>query len=111
MLFVVCLLQRPSSRRLLNGCLHGAGDGVTIQNDASIDISSGPTNGLHQRCLVAQKPFFVCVQHRNQRHLWQIQPLSQQVDANQDIKHTQPQISQDLHALQRVDITVQVSAF
>ena len=56
----------------------------------------------------AQKAFFVGVKDRHQRHLGQVEPFAQQVDADHHIVHAQPQVAQDLTTLERIDIGVQV---
>jgi hypothetical protein len=46
---------------------------------------------------------------QHQRHLRQVQTLTQQVDADQDIEHALAQVAQDLGALHGVDVRVQVA--
>ena len=48
------------------------------------------------------------VQNRDEAHLRQVQPFAQQVDANDHVVDALAQIAQDLYALQRVDLRVQV---
>ena len=66
---------------------------------------------LHETGFAAQKTFFIGVEDRHQRHFGQIQPFAQQVDPDKDIKISQPQVSQNFHALNRIDIRMQVFDF
>ena len=49
------------------------------------------------------------VEHRDQRHLRNIEPLAQKVDADQHVELPQPQITDDLDALDRVDVRVKIA--
>ena len=51
-----------------------------------MQVAGGPSDGLYQRALRAQKALFVGIQNRHQAHLWNVQPLAQEVDADQDIE-------------------------
>ena len=59
--------------------------------------------------LRAQEAFLVGIQDRHQRAFGNVQPLAQQVDAHQHVEHAQTQVADDLDALQRVDVGVQVA--
>ena len=56
----------------------------------------------------AQEALLVGVEDRDQRHLGQVEAFAQQVDADQHVVHAEPQVAQDLDALERVDLRVQV---
>ena len=57
----------------------------------------------------AQEAFLVGVEDRDQRHLGDVEALAQQVDADQHVELAQPQVADDLDALDRVDVGVQVA--
>ena len=59
--------------------------------------------------LAAQEALLVGVEDRHQRHLRQVEPLAQQVDADQHVELAPPQVAQDLDPLERVDLAVQVA--
>ena len=88
---------------------HGVGYPVGIQNRSAFQVTRSAAYGLDQRALRAQKTFLVRVQNRHQRDLGNIQPLAQQIDANQHIKRAQAQVAQDLHPLHCVHVAVQVA--
>ena len=92
-----------------DGPVHRLGHLVGIQDGAAIDVARGPANGLDQAALAAQKALLVGIQDRHQRHLGNVQPLAQQVDAHQHIEHAQPQVAQDLNPLHGVDVRMQVA--
>src|SRR5439155_26760274 len=52
----------------------------------------------------------VRVQNGHERNLGQVQPLAQQVDADEDVKFASPQAAQHLDAVERLDFGVQVAA-
>ena len=56
-----------------------------------------------------RKPFLVGVEDRHQRDFGQVEAFAQQVDADQHVEHAAPQVAQDLDALERVDVGVQVA--
>ena len=57
--------------------------------------------------LAAQEPLLVGVEDRHQRHLRQVEPLAEQVDADQHVERPLAQLAQDLHPLDRVELGVQ----
>ena len=66
------------------------------------------TDGLDQRAVRAQEPLFVGVEDGHQRYLGQVQSLSQQVDAYDDVDLAFAQFAQQFDAPQRVDVGMQV---
>src|SRR4029078_11927294 len=45
---------------------------------------------------------------RDERDFGQVDPLAQQVDADEDVEDPEPQVTQERHALERVDLAVKV---
>ena len=72
-------------------------------------MTGGAADGLDQRAAGAQEPFLVGVEHRDQRDFRQVEPLAQQVDADQHVERAAAQVAQDLDPLERVDVRVQVA--
>ena len=93
--------------RLANGPLHRIGHAVGVQDHLGVDVAGGPADRLNQRRLAAQEAFLVRVENRHQRHLRQIEPLAQQVDADQHVERPFAQFAQNLHALDGVQFRVQ----
>ena len=58
--------------------------------------------------LERRKPSLSASRMATSDHLGQVEALAQQVDADDDVVDTQAQVAQDLDALQRVDLGVQV---
>jgi hypothetical protein len=56
-----------------------------------------------------RKPSLSASRMAHQRHLGQVEALSQQVDADQHVELAEPQVAQDLDALDGVDLGVQVA--
>ena len=64
---------------------------------------------LNQRALGAEEALFVGVEDCDQRHFGDIEPFAQQVDADQHVEFAQPQVADDLDALDGVDVRVQIA--
>ena len=106
---VELVLQFPAPLRLVHCIAHRGRYGVGVENDHSLGVAGGAADRLDKARLTAQEALLVRVQYRHQRHLRQIKPLAQQVDAHQHIELAQPQIADDLHALQRGHIGVHIA--
>ena len=72
-------------------------------------VARRPAHGLDERPGRPQEPLLVGVQDGHQRHFRQVQPLAQQVDADQDVEGPAPQVAQDFDALERLDVGVEVA--
>ena len=57
----------------------------------------------------AQEAFLVGVENRHQRHFGQVEPFAQQVDADEHVELAAAQVAQNLDALERLDVGVQVA--
>ncbi len=106
---VVGDLLGPAPLGLVDGLLHRLGDGVGVHVHLAGDVAGGAADGLNQAARGPQEAFLVGVQDRHQRHLGQVEALTQQVDADQHVVLAQPQLAQQLHPAQRVDLGVQVA--
>ena len=102
------LLLAPAAG-LGHGPLHRAGDLVGVEDHPAVDVARRPADGLDQAGLRAQEALLVGVQDRHQAALGDVQPLAQQVDADQHVEGAQPQVADDLDPLQRVDVGVHVA--
>ncbi len=111
MCLVVSVLNAAAPLRLLDGDLHRAADLVRVHDDPAVRVSGRAADGLDQRSLRTQEPFLVRIEDRHQRNLRNIQPLPEQIDADQHVERAQPQIADDLHTLQRIDLRVQIAYF
>ena len=109
MLFVITLLFLPSTLGLANGFGHGRGDLIAVKDGLAVDVSRRAADGLDKRAFGAQEALFIGIQDRHQRHLRHIQPLTQQVDPYQHVKLAKAQVADNLHALDGVDIRVQIA--
>ena len=82
---------------------------VGIHDHAAIGVARGAADGLDQRGLGAQEAFLVGVQNGDEAAFGNIQPLAQQVDADQHVKGAEAQVAQDFDPLQRVDVGMHVA--
>ena len=55
-----------------NSSSHGLGHLVGIHHYLTIDISSGTTDHLNERCFATQESFFVGIENTNKRHLGKV---------------------------------------
>ena len=107
MLYATWMARRRSisSQR----ALHRAGDPVGVEDAAPVDVARRAADRLDQRAVGAEEALLVGVEDRHQRHLGQVEPLAQQVDADQHVEVAEPEAAQDLHPLDGVDVGVQVA--
>ena len=104
------LLARGAGRsRRWRTCIE-IGHLVGVEDDAAVDVAGGAADGLHQRGRRAQEALLVGVEDRHQRAFGDVEALAQEVDADQHVEGAQPQVADDLDALQRVDVGMQVAA-
>ena len=66
-------------------------------------------HGLDQRTFGTQKTLLVGIENRHQRHFGNIQTFAQQVDADQHVEFAETQIADDLDALDRIDVGMQIA--
>ena len=92
-----------------DGALHRAGHLVGVEDDLAVDVARGAADGLDQRGFRAQEAFLVGVENGDQRALGNVEALAQKVDADQHVEGAEPQVADDLDALQRLDIGVHVA--
>src|SRR6266545_2139578 len=100
-----------SLRRRLVSSIARRIDGVT----ASAYMMTWPSTLRAARPMVctsevsAQEALLVGVEDGDQGDLGQVEALAQQVDADQRVELAEPQVAEDLDALHRVDLGVQVA--
>ena len=85
------------------------GDAVGVHDHRAVDVARRPADGLDQRPLRTQIAFLVGVEDRHQRDLGEVEPLAQQVDADQHVELAAPQIADDVDALEGLDVGVQIA--
>ena len=106
---VVGLLLLAPPVGLVDRRLEAVGHAVGIEDRAAVDVARRAPDRLDQRGARAQIALLVGVEHRDQRAFRDVEPLAQQVDADQHVEHAEPQVADDLDALQRVDVGVHVA--
>src|SRR4051812_16123256 len=105
---VVRLLQPAAAVGLRDGVAHRIGEVVGVHHDLAVDVSGGAADHLDERRLAAQEAFLVGVEDGDERDLGEVEPLTEEVDADEHVELTEPKIADDLDALDRVDVGVQV---
>ena len=106
---VVGDLLRPAPLGLVDGAPHGTGDLVGIEDHLAVRVARGAADGLDERAVGTQEALLVGVEDGDQRHLGDVQALAQQVDADQHIELAEAQVADDLHALDGIDVRMQVA--
>ncbi|MBG9885172.1 hypothetical protein ABE10_00935, partial [Bacillus toyonensis] len=106
---VVRDLLLASTLGLLDRVAHRVGHVVGVHVHLARDVPRGTSDRLDQRGPGAEEAFFVGVQDRHQRDLRQVEPLAEQVDADEHVVDAGPQFGQELHPAQRVDIGMQIT--
>ena len=82
---------------------------VGVEDDLAVDVARGAADRLDQRRLGAQEAFLVGVEDGDQRAFGNVEPLAQQVDADQHVEGAEAQVADDLDALDRVDVGMHVA--
>ena len=108
-LHVVAHLLLAAAVALLDGVAHRVGAGVGVEDHVALRVARGASGDLRERPDVAQESLLVGVEDRHERHLRQVESLAQQVHAYQHVEHPGPQVFENLDALQRVDVRVDVA--
>ena len=108
MLFIVFHLDLAAALRLIDRHLHGLCDRIRVHDNMSLRISRRAADSLDQRCLRAQEAFFIRIQDRHKCDLRDVQTFPQKIDAHQHIENIQPHIPDDLCALKRIHIGVEI---
>src|SRR5208337_1107642 len=95
--------------RFLYGAPHRAGDDVRVEDHLAVDVARRAADRLDERGLGAQKTLLVGVEDGDQSAFRNVEALAQQVDADEDVEGAEPQVADDLDALDRVDVGVHVA--
>ena len=106
-LYASCLARRRFG--LVERALDRLGHLVGVEQHLAVDVAGGAADRLDQRRLAAQEALLVGVEDGDQRDLGQVEPLAQQVDADEHVVLAEPQLADDLDPLERVDLGVQVA--
>ena len=107
--FVVQPLLLAPPPGLVHRALHRTRDAIGIEDHAPVDVARRAADRLDQRRFGTQEPFLVGIEDRDQPTFGNVEPLAQQVDPDQHIVNAQPQIADQLDALQRLDIAVHIA--
>ena len=70
-----------------------------------------PAGSLNQRRLAAQKSLLVRVQNADKRHFRKIETFTEQIDADKNVEIGRAQSAQNFHALDCVDVAVEIAHF
>ena len=108
-LLVVSELDRAAAVGLAHRRPHRVGLLVGVHQHPPVDVAGGAADRLHEAGLAAQEALLVGVEDRHQRDLGQVEPLAQEVDADEDVVLAEPQVADDLDPFQGVDLRVQVA--
>ncbi len=109
LLLVVRELGLAAAVRLLEGALDRLGQLVRVHQDGAVHVPRRAADRLQERGLAAEEPFLVGVEDRDERHLRQVEPFAKQVDADEHVVLAEPQLADDLDALERVDLGVEIA--
>ena len=82
---------------------------VGVHEHLAVDVPRRAADRLDERRPPAQEALLVGVEDRDERHLGQVEPLAQEVDADEHVVLAEPQLADDLDPLERVDLGVEVA--
>src|SRR5207247_4715723 len=105
---VVLHLDLAPSIRLIHCRAHRRRDTVGVHDHAALDVPRRAADDLDERALGTQVALFIGVEDRDERHLGQVDAFTQAVRRPYHVVHAEPEIPQDLDALQGLDLRMQV---
>src|SRR5438094_1342558 len=108
-LLVVGDLDRPAAVGLADRRAHRLGLLVGVHQHGALLVARRAPDRLDQRRLAAQEALLGGVQDRHGRDLREVEPLAQEVHADEHVVLAEAQVADDLDPLQRVDLRVQVA--
>ena len=109
-LLVILHLYATPADGLGYGALHRVRDGVGVHYDSAVCVARGAADRLYHRRFAAQETLFIGVDNDDKRDFGDIEPLAQQVYADEYVKFTHSKVADYLHSLDRVDVVVQIAA-
>ncbi len=74
-----------------------------------VDVARGAAHGLDERRLGAEEALLVGVEDGDERDFRQVEPLAQEVDADEHVELAAAQVAEYLDALKRLDVRVEVA--
>ena len=107
-LLVVAPLQLPAPPGDVETGPDRGGFLIGVHDHLSRDVAGGPAARLDEGALGAEETLLVGVQDRHERHLGDVQPFPQEIDADEAVELAHPKIADDLHPLQGVDVRMEV---
>src|SRR4029453_18990352 len=84
-------------------------DRIGEEHNFAVHMSRRTACGLDKRSLAAQKSLLVRVQNADERNFGKVETFPQQVDSDQNVEIGRAQAAQNLDALYRVDIAMEIT--
>ena len=109
MRLVIDLLDLAAARRLVDGALHGVRDAVGVHDDVAVRIAGRAADDLDERCVGAQEALFIGIEDGDQGDFRHVEALAQEVDADEHVEFAGTQVVDDLRALDRRDVGMEVA--
>ena len=110
-LLIIAHLFHASPHGLVNRALHALGDGVRIHDDLAIHITCRTSCRLRKTSVTTKESLLVCIEDSDQRHLRQVESLSQEVHADQHVIVARTQVVDNLDTVQSRHVAVDISRF
>ena len=79
--------------------MHGGRLLIGVHDDRALGVARRAADRLDETRLAAQEALLVRVKDRHERHLRQVKPLAQEVDADEHVELAEAQAADELHAL------------
>ena len=109
MLHVPALLDSAAAIRLGDRHTHRLGHLVGVEDHLTTSVSCGATNRLDERPRAAKEAFLIRIKDCDERHLWEVDSLAQQVDPHDHVKDAETEVAQDLDPLECVNFAVEIA--
>ena len=99
----------PAAFGFVDGGLHGAGDGIGVEDGFAVGVAGGAADGLDEGACGAEEAFFVGVEDGDEGDFGEVEAFAEEVDADEDVEFAEAQVADDFHAFDGVDVGVEVA--
>ena len=102
------MLALPPLQCLADGRLHGRREPVGIEKHLAVLVPCSSADGLEEAALVSKEALTVCVKDGDEADFRNVQPLSKEVNAHDDVDVAEAECIDDLGTLNRINFRVEM---
>src|SRR5438552_10586733 len=107
---VVSKLLGAAAIGLVDSFIHGIGAAVGVENGAAFNVAGAAADSLNERGGAAEIAFLVGVENGDEGDFGKVETFPKKVDADEDVEFAATEVAQNLDAIERFDLGMQVAA-